>query len=146
MENVISFPQRGEDGSPPPFGQVVLAVEELDPNLDRELPAFRIATVLLSTMFVGTDPDALAEYTGYPIVKLRQLATTLRKNLIWREDGSFRSPWLDEENGDGMTELWMYCQVGEGLVEVAGEEGGSLLFSLTKKGIKHAKKMMAKAG
>lgn len=145
-DNVIEFPKRGEDGSPPPFGQVVQAVEELDPNLDRENSAFRIATVLLSTMFVGTDVEALAGYTGYPPAKLRQLAETFGRNQIWLEDGSFRAPWLDQDDPDAITELWIYCQIGMGLVEAQVAEDGQLTFSLTRKGIKQAERMMARAG
>ena len=145
MSNVIEFPTTDEDGTPPPFGQVILAVEDLDANLDRDSSTFRIATVLLSTMFVGTEVEALSEYTGYPPAKLRQLQKTFFENRIWMEDGGFRAPWLDETDGDAIAELWIYCQVGLGLVKVDGENDGQLRFSMTKQGIKEAEKMLRRS-
>ena len=142
MSNIIEFPAAANDGTPPPFGNIVLAVEELDPELERRDSAFQVAATILSTTFCGTDVDALAAYTGYSTGKIATLAKRLKKNGIWFEDG-FRAPWLDEKD-DWATELWAYVQVGLGVMKVEGSSDGELKFALTADGIRQAKKLLGR--
>ncbi|MEM7408893.1 MAG: hypothetical protein AAF430_01495 [Myxococcota bacterium] len=142
-DNIVSFSEASDDGTPPPFGQVVLAIEEWDPELERDHEAFVAAAVLLSTMYVGTDVTKLAAYTGYPKDQVAELARRFRRNKIWLSEGAFRAPWITEED-EWVAKFWMYVNVGTGQFRVVDEsEDGELLFEMTPKGIRHAEKLVS---
>lgn len=97
------------------YTTVKARIRKLDPALDPTDEAFRIAALLLSALQVGTDPLALAAYTGESVEWITQVAERLHTNGVWTDDGKTACDWFDTEHGG--VAFWVDVRVGQGLLE-----------------------------
>ena len=89
-------------------------VKNMDPNLDARTMAFKAAVCLLSGLQVGTNPSAIAEFTGFPLKTVQGFAEHLVKSGVWN-DGKTYCNWFDEEHG-GIA-FWCDVAVAQGYLQ-----------------------------
>lgn len=99
------------------FDEIVDAVTELDPNLGRDDPGFDVAVLLISSAHVGTDPFALASFTGFNIEWIAQIGERWQASGVWTDEGVAGAGWFDDETGG--IEFWLDVNVGLGHLEAA---------------------------
>lgn len=98
-------------------------VQLLDPTLDRNDLAFRVAVVLMSAAFVtGPDTESLAAFTGYPLGFVSEISGRMHQAGLW-SDGTVNSDhWL---RGEKWTlGIWTDSLVAEGLLLARQREDG----------------------
>ena len=97
----------------PSLTEVEADVQSLDPALDRDDEAFKVAVVLLAALQVGADVERVAEFTQFDREWLEGVAANLTASGIW-QDGHTACSWFEEGGG---IEFWIDVLVGQGLVE-----------------------------
>ena len=54
--------------------------------------------ILLSSIFIGTNADNIAKFTGYLRSSVRRIAKRFRKNGIWETDNKVYCEWAEWED------------------------------------------------
>lgn len=97
------------------------AVVGLDPNLEPDSGAFRIATAMLAAVVLGShDVNRIAAFTGVPRKEVGEAFGRLRAQRVFRgtpNDPQFAVGWFDEE--DGGIAFWCDVLVAQGLLAKA---------------------------
>ncbi|MGA7622102.1 MAG: hypothetical protein WB630_08825 [Candidatus Acidiferrales bacterium] len=110
------------------LNHVKLEIQKMDPSLDPESPEFRTAvTVMAATFVVGPDVDLLAQFTGYPMTFVANIACRMRRYELWSDDQVCTGDWLEGDRVNMM--FWVHCLVAEGLMRIARNENGERVYA-----------------
>jgi len=88
-------------------------VRKLDPNLKTDDPAFDVAVVLLSGLYVGPNGQKIARFARLSRAFVGEVARRLRANGVWRGH-KIAADWFEK---NGVYAFWLDVTVGLGLLE-----------------------------
>ena len=87
----------------------------IDPQLKIGDESFKAAVVLLSALAVGTDVNALHDFTGINKATIKKFSANLTKNGVWKH-GKTLADWFDGKNGEGTIAFFMDVNVALGFM------------------------------
>jgi hypothetical protein len=100
---------------PTQYRTVREAVRKLDPNLKLDDPAFDVAVVLLSGLYVGPNVRKIARFAHLPRPFVAEVGRRLRANGVWRGH-KIEAGWFEK---NGAYAFWLDVTVGLGYLERA---------------------------
>jgi len=101
---------------PPPFNELWEALKT-DFGLGDEDLFMVGASILMSSTFLGPFPEQIAEYTGFDLGKVREIAARFKEGGIWTENDKVSVSWYGLFDGDNREEATtdFICDVLVGL-------------------------------
>ncbi len=97
-------------------GNCEKAILELDPNVNKDDDAYKVAVILMYGSLSGKHHSkTIQAKTGFPMEFVKTTVHNFKNNEIW-ENGLTRADYGSEGGG---TEFWLHVAVGLGFVERA---------------------------
>jgi hypothetical protein len=102
-------------------------LRQIDPNIPEDDPDYPYFVILLSSIWVGTDPEKLAAFTGYDLALIQAIWKRMCAAKIWDGDTIECEDWYEGGLGLALAMLvargevirrwlpkittWRYCRV-----------------------------------
>jgi len=104
-----------------PFSELAAALKE-DFSVEEDDMFFVSAAILMSSILLGPDPVAIAEYTGFEPETVNPIAQRYQEGGIWTDDGMVCIAWdalftedsTDIEKEEATTSFVLDVSVGAG--------------------------------